>query len=100
MEFEWDEGKRVENLRKHKVDFGLAVEIFEGPHVEAQDTRFPYEEERFLAIGAFEGQHYVVAFTWRSGIRRVISAWRVGPSGARRYQKVLAGGAARHARPR
>ncbi|MFN0145487.1 MAG: BrnT family toxin [Dehalococcoidia bacterium] len=31
MRFEWDEGKRRANLRKHGLDFRDAAEVFSGP---------------------------------------------------------------------
>ena len=33
MEFEWDEAKRKENLRKHNLDFLDALTLFSGPIV-------------------------------------------------------------------
>lgn len=30
-EFEWDEDKRAQNLKKHGVDFRTAIRIFDGP---------------------------------------------------------------------
>ncbi len=88
--FEWDEEKRQANIAKHKVDFALVIEIFEGSYVEAQDLRRADEEPRYIALGEFEGQDYVVVFTRREKARRIISAWPVGKSGKRRYQALLA----------
>ena len=46
--FEWDSQKAKSNLIDHKVSFDLAVEIFNGPRVEALDTRDDYGEDRYV----------------------------------------------------
>ena len=90
--YDWDERKRRANIAKHRVDFALVVEIFEGDYVEAKDPRGTREEARYLAVGTARGRNYVVAFTWRGEVRRIISAWTVGEKGKRRYQSLLLGG--------
>ena len=89
----WHERKRRRNIAEHQVDFAIAAEIFEGNYVQAQDPR-EYQEPHFIALGEFEGRNYVVVFTWREESWRIISAWRVGDGGKRRYQKLLARGSA------
>jgi uncharacterized DUF497 family protein len=89
MEFEWDEAKRRENLRRRRVDFRIAAQIFKGPVRYAVDSRYDYGETRFRAIGQFEGQSYVVVYTLRDEIYRIISAWKVDEAGERRYQALL-----------
>jgi hypothetical protein len=95
--YEWDERKRRANIAKHRVDFSLAVEIFEGDYVEIPDIRSSVQEPRYRALGSFEGQFYVVVYTWRQETRRIISAWRVGERGKRRHQALFARRAARDA---
>ena len=56
MNFEWDEDKNQENIRKHGLDFADAWEIFEAPVQTARDTRADYGktvglESDFSAIG-------------------------------------------------
>jgi uncharacterized DUF497 family protein len=46
MFYEWDEAKREANIQKHGVDSVLAAKIFDGPTVEATDTRRDYGEPR------------------------------------------------------
>jgi uncharacterized protein len=89
--FEWDEGKRQRNLAERGVDFRLAAAIFRRPVVEAADERGDYGEVRYRALGRAGDEHFVVVYTWRGTNRRIISAWRVGEDGKRRYQAVLAG---------
>lgn len=42
MEFEWDETKRVANLRKHGIDFIDVPMVFDGYIVTVEDDRFSY----------------------------------------------------------
>jgi uncharacterized DUF497 family protein len=91
LDFEWDETKRRGNLAVHGVDFEDAALIFAGPIVEAEDCREAYGERRFRALGAVEGEFFLVAYTWRGTVRRIISAWRVDDDGRRRYAAILAG---------
>ena len=95
--YDWDERKRRANIQKHRVDFALVVEIFEGDYVEIQDIHGPFKEPRYRALGTFEGQTYVVVYTWREETRRIISAWRVGERGKRRYQALFARRSSRNA---
>lgn len=90
MRFDWDEEKRAENLRRRKVDFAVAAQIFAGPVVAAADDRHEYGEKRFRAIGQFEGNTYVVAYTLRDETWHIITAWKVGKAGERRYRALLA----------
>ncbi len=90
MLFTWDPDKQAENLRRRKVDFAVAARIFDGPVLISEDTRFDYGEKRLQAIGEFEGQTYVVSYTLRNEVCRIITAWKVGKAGERRYRALLA----------
>jgi uncharacterized DUF497 family protein len=89
MEFEWDDDKWEENLRVRQIDFAIAAQIFEGPVVTCEDDRGDYGEKRYRAIGRFEEQAYVVAYTFRDEVCHIITAWKVGPKGERRYKALL-----------
>ena len=91
--FEWDETKRRRNIRDHGVDFRLAALIFRDAVIEAEDRRGGYGEPRYRALGHVGDEYFVVAYAWRGDNRRLISAWKVGPDGKRRYQALLRGGA-------
>ena len=43
MEFDWDESKRISNLRKHGIDFLAVPAVFNGSIVTVEDDRFDYE---------------------------------------------------------
>ena len=89
----WDEDKRRENIERRGVDFGEAALIFEGDVVESVDARRDYGEVRYRALGRVEDQYYMVAYTWRGDNRHIITAWKVGEHGRRRYEEILSGGA-------
>jgi uncharacterized protein len=91
MKVEWDENKRISNLRDHGVDFQDAALIFLGPVIEADDARQIYGERRHRALGHFNGDYFMVAYTWRGDSRRIISAWKVDDDGRRRYAAILSG---------
>ena len=90
MIFSWDENKREENWQIRKVDFAEAVGIFDDPEIiESIDDREDYSEERIQALGKTGGAFYLVVYTWRDGARQIITAWKVGENGKRRYKAVF-----------
>jgi len=76
VRFEWDEEKRKKNIRKHGIDFSGAEKLFDGYTVTAEDTRFRYDELRFLTLGILNGQVVVVSHTERGEAIRFISIRR------------------------
>ncbi len=63
------------NVRKHGIDFGDAITIFEGDTVTLEDDRFDYGEIRLVTLGLYEGRVIVVVHIERTGgITRIISA--------------------------
>src|SRR5712672_790145 len=89
MDFEWDEDKRLKNLEERGVDFRDAALIFEGPVIAKEDMRENYGEQRFRAVGQIDNEYYVVAYTWRGSVLRIISAWKVDEDGRKRYEEIL-----------
>jgi hypothetical protein len=77
VEFEWDEAKNKENLRRHDVRFETAKLVFDDPFaitVRADSDEF--EEERWITVGS-TGRHLLfhVVSTWRDeSTIRLISA--------------------------
>ena len=73
MLFEWDEAKRLSNLRKHGVDFADALEFgWENAQTDI-DERFTYGEERLIAFSLFRGTVHVVIYAQRGLAKRIIS---------------------------
>ena len=64
MQFEWDEAKRLINIRKHGIDFMDAIDIFGSPSLTWEDTRYEYDEERFVSIGLLKQIVIVVVYTY------------------------------------
>ena len=89
MDFEWDEAKRLSNIEERGVDFRDAALIFGGTVIAKEDTREDYGEQRFRALGRVDDEYYVVAYTWRGSVLRVISAWKVDEDGKKRYEEIL-----------
>lgn len=91
LRVEWDEAKRLRNLRERGVDFIDAALIFANAEVlESIDDRNDYGEIRYRALGRVGQEWFVVVYSWRNDTRRIISAWKVGEDGRRRYQALLA----------
>jgi uncharacterized DUF497 family protein len=76
VELEWDERKRLSNLRKHRIDFADLEPMFEGPVSDKADRRRDYGEDRRIAVGRVSGMIVSAVYTWRGEARRIISARR------------------------
>jgi uncharacterized DUF497 family protein len=85
----WHESKRLKNLKDRGVDFRDAGMIFENRVILKADRRNDYGEERLLALGKVDDEYYMIAYTWRGAILWIITAWKVGNRGKRRYEKIL-----------
>jgi len=84
MEFEWDEIKRLANIKRHGLDFVRAKEIWQGPVLEIPSSQTHHGEERVIALGRANGRLIAVIFTWRRERRRIISA-----RAARKHEKEI-----------
>jgi uncharacterized protein len=75
MEFEWDASKAAGNVSKHGVLFDYAARVFLDPfRVDVQDLRRDYSEERRLVLGTIDGDLFLVVYTTRDTMIRIISA--------------------------
>lgn len=75
MEFEFDERKSADNLKKHGIDFLTAQWLWEDPRlieVSAQTV----DEPRWLVIGKIAGKHWSAVITYRNEVIRIISVRR------------------------
>jgi uncharacterized DUF497 family protein len=88
-QFEWNEEKRLSNIKEKGVDFRDAALIFESPVIVKEDARENYGEQRFRALGKVDNNYYVVAYTLRGSTCRIISAWKVDEDGRKRYEEIL-----------
>ena len=72
MRYEWDEAKSAHYARERGLPFSLARRLFDGPTVEAVDQR-DWGETRVKAVGVIDGHAFVVVYTDRGSVRRLIS---------------------------
>lgn len=85
MDFDWDDGNRAK-VQKHgltltDIEFALA-----NTARVAADTTHSLDEERFIAVASTpEGRPVFVAYCWRGGRVRPISARYMHRKEARRY---------------
>jgi uncharacterized DUF497 family protein len=90
MQFEWDEQKRLINIRKHGIDFRDAEQLFDAPMLVALDERADYGEDRWIGIGALNGRVVVVIFTERGEDTICIISIMKGTAHERiRYEQLL-----------
>ena len=66
LNFEWDPVKAASNLRKHKVSFTEAIEVFRDPlSLTIFDDENSENEERWVTLGQVGGRRLVVVVhTW------------------------------------
>lgn len=84
--FEWDPDKAESNLAKHGVPFDYATGVFRDPRSADFDaSRAGDKEIRRKVVGAIEGKLFVVVYTDRAGVRRIISARRANAMEQRVY---------------
>ena len=73
--FDWDKNKARINQEKHLVSFRDAIQVFKDKHRITQlDKRFDYGEQRFITIAKIEKRIFVVVYTVRKSVIRIISA--------------------------
>lgn len=58
----WDEPKRRENIRKHKIDLAALESVFDFPMITVEDSRESYGELRLQSLGMWQGR--VVFLVW------------------------------------
>ncbi|MGH6899752.1 MAG: BrnT family toxin [Geminicoccaceae bacterium] len=87
MRFEWDENKRLLNVRDHEVDFIDMVQIFDGrPTFTYHSPR--QNEDRWGTVGIVNSKFYLVVWTERGDRRRINSAYRADDWEIREYRQL------------
>ena len=92
MNFEWDETKNKQNIKKHGFDLADAQELFSGhaPFLLTLDSRGDYGEERWRGIGVLQGVAVVVVFTQRGGDAiRIISLRKANSRERKAYEEKI-----------
>lgn len=94
MKFRWDEHKNQSNIRKHKIDFSDATEVFDNPMLIWADTRYDYGEERWCGIGMIQGRIIKIIYTESedSEVVRIISVRKADKHEKEKYGKKVRDG--------
>jgi len=87
MIFEWDESKSNACFDNRGFDFGYATQVFfDANRVVHKDTRFVYGEDRYQLMGLIEQRLFVVVYTPRGNIIRIISARKANQREVQYYE--------------
>ncbi len=90
MQFEWDDAKNQENIRKHKIDFADVSPMFASPMLIEPDDRSDYGEDRWFGVGFLHNNIAVVIWTERQNdIIRIISVRRANRHEQQRLEDYL-----------
>jgi hypothetical protein len=89
VEFEWDEDKVSENLRKHKVSFAEAATVFADPlGATISDPDHSAEEDRLITIGlSIQSRLLIVSHRDSDHRVRIISARRLTRNERKAYEE-------------
>jgi uncharacterized DUF497 family protein len=85
---EWDLGKRLANLAKHKLDFRDAPDMFDG----RAQLSFPSargNKARYVTVSLLYGKFAALIWVDRDGARRIISLRRARSGEEGRYRKLF-----------
>ena len=75
IQFEWDQAKSDECFAERGFDFAYAVHAFVDPARQVhQDKRWDYGEDRYQLLGTIERRVFVLVYTARGEVIRIISA--------------------------
>ena len=86
MQYEWDEAKRVSNLRKHGYDFADADLVFENPDkLTLPNPRRGESRLRDIALVKLQGKILTLVYVVRGYNIRVISFRRASRKERRDY---------------
>ena len=84
--FEWDDAKAASNETKHFVSFPFAVRAFEDENrLTVKDERSDYSEVRYVTLARIEKRVYVLVYTLKNSVIRLISARKANSREVKRY---------------
>lgn len=87
MKFEWDDAKSEFCFHQRGFDFAYVIKAFFDPdRLVREDNRYVYGEERYQLIGSIEGRLYVIVFTPRHKVTRIISARKANQREVKQYE--------------
>ncbi len=84
--FEWDDKKAESNEAKHSVSFPFITRAFDDKNrLTVIDNRFDYGEVRYITLARIEQRVYVLVYTIRGTVIRIISARKANSKEGKRY---------------
>ena len=87
MNFEWDEAKSGVCFTQRGFDFAYAARAFFDPNrIVHADTRHSYGEERYQLIGMIEKRLFIVIYTPRHAVMRIVSARKANQREVKYYE--------------
>ena len=88
IRFEWDDAKNERCVRDRGFGFADILPAFLDPNRRVErDHRRDYGEERFRLYGRVAGRLFVIAYTRRDTVTRIISARKANARERDRYGK-------------
>ena len=85
--FEWDEKKAQSNETKHSVSFPFITRAFDDENrLTVIDDRRNYGEVRYITLARIEQRVYVLVYTMRGTVIRLISAPQANSKEVKRYE--------------
>ena len=84
--FEWDDAKAENNETKHSVSFIFATRAFDDQNrITVIDDRFDYGEIRYITLARIDQRVYILVYTIRGSVIRLISARKANSKEVKRY---------------
>ena len=84
--FEWDNCKAKKNEAKHSVSFIFATRAFDDDdRITVIDNRFDYSEVRYITLARIDQRVYVLVYTMRGSVIRLISARKANSKEVKHY---------------
>ena len=85
--YEWDPAKAKSNQEEHGVDFADAVQVFDNPYLNQEDTD-AVGDQVFVALGMDNlGRLLVAVYTYRQDRIRLISARKATRKEGKEYAR-------------
>ena len=86
MDIEFDPAKNDRNIRERNLSFGRAIEFDFSTAKIIEDTRRPYSQTRYMALGTIGRRVHVLVFSETATGIRVISFRKANRREVKRYE--------------
>ena len=93
MRLEWGENKSDACFADRGFDFAYVIRAFADPdRLLNRDRRWDYGEERYRLLGKIDGRVFVLVYTPRDDVIRIISARKANRREDQEYEKTSGNG--------